>query len=147
MRALGREGSRRTIRGAFWWRLLGSPLSSDEPADTLRAALWKLVRGASGAQMPDAAELSRRYVDVLAENLGQPGFREVIVGVHDIDSRRDLVGAVVSTQRRARFEERRPSAGPREAELVDFTGVQRQLVVDFLTGACRLPVATAAWPI
>jgi hypothetical protein len=113
----------------------------------LGTAMWKVVRGETGAMMPDSAELSRRYVDVLAENLGQPGFREVIVAVHDIDSRRDLVGAVVSPQRRARFEERRPSAGPREAELVDFTGVQRELVVDFLDGACRVPVATAAWPI
>jgi hypothetical protein len=86
-RAVFRDGSRRSVRGAFWWRLLGAPLTPEEPAHTLTAALWKLVRGASGAQMPDHAELSRRYVDVLAENLGQPGFREVVVAVHDIDSR------------------------------------------------------------
>ena len=146
-RAVFRDGSRRSVRGAFWWRLLGAPLTPEEPAHTLTAALWKLVRGASGAQMPDHAELSRRYVDVLAENLGQPGFREVVVAVHDIDSRRDLIGAMIGGGRRARFDERRPAAGPREAEIVDFAGAHRDLVVDFLSGALRLPVATAAWPM
>lgn len=146
-RAFAREGSRRSVRGAFWWRLLGAPLAPEEPARTLTAGLWKQVRGASGAQMPDDAELGRRYVDVLAENLGQPGFREVIVAVHDIDSRRDLIGAIVGGSRRARFDERRPAAGPREAEVVDFAGSERDLVVDFLSGALRLPVATAPWPM
>jgi hypothetical protein len=37
--------------------------------------------------------------------------------------------------------------GPREAEVVDFTGPQSELVVDFLVGGFRLPVATAAAPI
>ncbi len=146
-RATSGAGSRRGFRGAFWWRLIGTPLGAEEPGATLTAALWKQVRGASGAQMPDRDDLSRRYVDVLSENLGQPGFREVLVAVHDIDSRRDLVGAIVSPARRARFEERRPGSGPREAELVDFTGTQRDLVVDFLAGALRLPVATAPWPL
>jgi hypothetical protein len=147
IRASSRDGSRRRFRGAFWWRLLGAPLSSEEPGATLTAALWKLVRGASGAQMPDRSEMSRRYVDVLAENLGQPGFRELLVAVHDVDSRRDLVGAVVAESRRARFDERRPAAGPREAEVVDFSGVQRELVVDFLAGALRVPVATEPFPM
>ena len=122
-------------------------MAPDEPGATLTGTLWKLVRGASGAQMPDRDEMSRRYVDILSENLGQPGFREVLVAVHDVDSRRDLVGAVISDQRRARFEERRPAMGPREAEIVDFTGPQRGLVVDFLSGALRLPVATPAWAL
>jgi hypothetical protein len=30
---------------------------------------------------------------------------------------------------------------------VDFAGAHRDLVVDFLSGALRLPVATAAWPM
>ena len=147
VRTTWREPSRRRFGGAFWWRLLGAPLSPGEPGGTLTAELWKLVRGASGAQMPDREEMSRRYVDVLTENLGQPGFREVLVAVHDIDSRRDLVGALLAESRRARFDERRLAMGPREAEIVDFSGAQRGLVVDFLSGALRLPVATAPWPV
>ena len=38
--------------------------------------LWRLVRGASGEPRPAAAEIGRRYVDVLTDNFGQPGFRE-----------------------------------------------------------------------
>jgi hypothetical protein len=147
VRAAADERSGRGLSGAFWWRLLGAPLSTEQPGGTLMAALWKQIRGASGAQMPDPAEVSRRYVDVLAENLGQPGFREVLIAVHDLDARRDIVGAIVSDTRRTRFDERRAGGGPREAEVVDFTGAQRELVADFLTGALRLPVATSPWPI
>jgi hypothetical protein len=139
------DRSRRGFSGALWWRLIGAPLRPEEPGDLLTSTLWKLVRGASGAQMPEPAEVGRRYGDVLSENLGQPGFRELLVAVHDIDARRDLVGALVSTPRRARVNERRPGAGPREAELIDFAGPQRELVVDFLAGALRLPVATDPW--
>jgi hypothetical protein len=147
VRAAMRESSRRRFGGAFWWRLFGAPLAAEEPGATLTGALWKLVRGASGAPAPGADEISRRYVDVLAENLGQPGFRELLVGVHDVDARRDLVGVVIADANRGRFDERRPAGGPREAEIIDFTGPQRELVVDFLAGALRLPVASAAWPM
>ena len=39
------------------------------------------------------------------------------------------------------------AGGPREAEIVDFTGPQRGLLVDLLQGALRLPVATAPEPV
>ena len=67
-----------------------------EPAGTLVEALWALVRGASNEPRPAAREIGRRYVDVLTDNFGQPGFHEVIVAVHDLDGRRDLVGAVLA---------------------------------------------------
>jgi hypothetical protein len=142
VRASRQERSRRRWTGAFWWQLLGSPLEAEEPAATLVDALWGLVRGASSEPRPDASEIGRRYVDTLTDNFGQPGFHEVVVAVHDLDSRRDLVGAVLAAPARAAFEVRRPGADPREAEAVDFTGPQRALVVGFLHGALRLPVAT-----
>ena len=82
-------------------------------------ALWRLVRGASNAPRPAPAEIGRRYVDVLTDNFGQPGFREVLVGVHDLDARRDLVGAVLA-RRRAQRSRRGDGAGPREAEIGGF---------------------------
>jgi hypothetical protein len=147
VRASRQAGGRRRWRGAFWWVLVGSPLSAAEPGSTLVDALWKLVRGASSEPRPRADEIGRRYVDLLTDNLGQPGFREVLVAVHDLDARRDLVGSLLGAHARELFEARRPTGGPREAEIVDFTGPQRGLLVDFLQGALRLPVATAPEPI
>ena len=143
VRALSQERSRRRLSGAFWWRLVGAPLDAAEPAALMVDALWRLVRGASNAPRPAPAEIGRRYVDLLTDNLGQPGFREVLLGLHDLDSRRDLVGALLSPDARHRFEMHRDGPGPREAEVADFNGSERDLVVDFLMGAQQLPVASA----
>jgi hypothetical protein len=141
--AIRSERNRRRVRGAFWWRLLGAPLDPAEPAATMTQVLWQLVRGASNEPRPAAEEIGRRYVDVLADNLGQPGFREVLVAVHDLDGRRDLVGAVLRPQAREAFGERRPAGGVRGAETVDLTGPQRELLLDLLIASWRLPIATA----
>jgi hypothetical protein len=140
VRAARQERARRRLRGAFWWQLVGAPLSAEEPGGTMVDALWRLVRGASHEPRPVQAEIGRRYVDVLTDNFGQPGFRELLVGVHDLDARRDLVGSVLPSHARDAFEARRTGLGPREAEVVDFTGTQRELVVDFLLGALRPPI-------
>ena len=147
VRAAMDDRSGRRMRGGFWWRLVGAPLGGDEPGVTLAAALWRSIRGATAGPTPEVADVGRRYVEVLADNLGQPGFREVVVAVHDLDGRRDLVGAVLGPQARGRFEARRPGSGPREAEAIDFTGPHRDIVVDFLMGGTRLPVATPPWPM
>jgi hypothetical protein len=147
VRAAVEERSRRRFAGGVWWRLLGAPLGADEPGHSLSQALWTLVRGASSTPVPKAEDVGRRYVEVLTDNLGQPGFREVLVAVHDVDSRRDLIGAILAPQARGRFEARRSGGGPREAEIVDFSGPQRNLALDFLLGALRVPVANAPWPV
>jgi hypothetical protein len=140
---LRREPTRRRIKGGFWWRLIGAPLAASEPAGVLLDTLWRLVRGASSEPRPVPSEIGRRYVDILTDNFGQPGFREVLIAVHDVDARRDLVGGVLSSTARGAFEARRaPAFGPRESEAVDFTGPLRNLIVDFLIGAVRLPLAT-----
>jgi hypothetical protein len=141
------EGSRRRVRGAFWWRLLGAPLDAVEPSATLIDALWQLVRGASAEPLAPRADVGRRYVEVLADNFGQPGFREVLIAVHDVDAGRDLVGAVLAAPARTAFEALRAEAGPREAEIVDFTGPQREVVTGFLDAALRLPAVQAPTPV
>jgi hypothetical protein len=140
IRAARSDRTRRRWRGSFWWRLVGSPLEADEPETTLLFALWRLVRGASTEPQPPPAEVGRRYVEILAENLDQPGFRELIVAVHDLDARRDLVGCVLPAASRDAFGGRRLGGGPREAEVVDFAGPAGTLVVDFLKAALRQPV-------
>ena len=51
-RAAAEERSRRRLAGGFWWRLLGSPLGTEEPGRALSHALWTLVRGASSTPVP-----------------------------------------------------------------------------------------------
>jgi hypothetical protein len=147
IRAAWEERSRRRLRGAFWWRLVGAPLGGEEPGGTLVDALWRLVRGASGGTRPDAGEMGRRYVELVGENLGQPGFRELLIAVHDLDARRDIVGAVLGPESGAVFAARRAGAGPREAEAIDLTGAHATLLVDLLHGSLRLPVATPPQPV
>lgn len=142
-RAYRDERSRRRRTGAFWWRLLGSPIDAREPAALFVETIWELVRGASNEPRPAPEEIGRRYVDLLVDNFGQPGFHELILAVHDIDGRRDLVCGVLDASSRAAFETRQPGPGPREAEIVDFTGPQRELLTAFLSASLRLPLVTA----
>jgi hypothetical protein len=143
LRARRGERSRRRAKGALWWRVLSHPLDSSEPEGVFKDALWRITRGASNTARADAG---RRYVELLMENFGQPGFREVMLAVHDLDARRDLVAAVLAPEWRQSFAQRRVGAGPREAEmcdLVDGRELDRGLVMDFVSGAVRLPVASA----
>jgi hypothetical protein len=145
--AIRAERSRRRVRGAFWWQIAGTPLDGAEPGATMVDALWRQVRGASNEPRPAPGEIGRRYVDLLADNFGQPGFREVVVAVHDVDGRRDLVGAVLPPQSREAFLGRTQRFGAREAEMIDLTGTQRELLVDLIAGSLRLPVAMPAHPV
>ncbi len=146
-RAVQAERSRRRMRGAFWWRLFGAPLEPTQPAALLVEALWQHVRGASSELRPARDEVGRRYVELLADNFGQPGFHEVLVAVHDLDARRDLVGAILPPAAREAFSGRETPDVSRESEAVDLTGPLRVLLADFLIGAQRLPVATAPHPV
>ena len=65
--------------------------------------LWNLIRGAAPIAVPSRRDLGRKYVELLAENLGQPGFRDCCVVAHDLDARRDLVFAQLSQAQRSRF--------------------------------------------
>jgi hypothetical protein len=148
--AMWREQSRRRISGAFWWRLFASPLDATEPAATSLDTIWRLVRGASSDTRAALPEVGRRYVDVLADNFGQPGFHEIILAVHDLDARQDLVGAVLAAESRAEFESPRDGSEP-DGAFVDLTGPQRETLAGFLVGAFRLPIvnepATVAFPL
>ena len=79
--------------------------------------MWDLVRGAAQLKQPTPAELGRRYTELLTENLGQPGFRELLITVHDADAHRDLVFALVARRAAARAgsaaDQRRGRGAPR----------------------------------
>jgi hypothetical protein len=142
-RARRARPSRRRVSGGVWWQLVGAPIDAGEPASTLVDAVWTMVRGAATGQAPANADVGRRYVELLSDNFGQPGFCEVVVAVHDLDARRDLAFAVIPDSRSASFAERRPVGGVREAEAVNLIAAMRDYVADLIAAGAELPGVTA----
>jgi predicted acylesterase/phospholipase RssA len=137
-----RDGRRR--RGPFWWRIVGSPLSAAPAVEQCWAVMWDLVRGAARLKPPTRVDLARRYAELLVDNLGQPGFRELFLAVHDLDARRDLVFAFVAEPRR-RDLVRRPTseeADARRAEVLDLAGVSRDHLADAVAASLAIPLGT-----
>jgi hypothetical protein len=139
----GRRRTRRDLAEPLW-RMIGAPLSASSAFDTFAVELWRLIKGAAPLQQPRDAELSHQYLELLSENLGQPGFRELLLVVHDLDARHDLVFAFLNSQHRTRFFTRPPLAGQtaRGAEAFDLSAVARDHAVDALRAALALPIAT-----
>jgi hypothetical protein len=95
-------------------------------------------------QQPTRLDLSRRYAELLADNLGQPGFRELILLAHDLDARHDVVFALLDEPWRRPFFLRRAASGldRRSSEAVDLAGAGRDHLLDALAAAMSLPAAT-----
>jgi hypothetical protein len=136
-----RATTRRRGTGPWWWRLIGAPLDAHAARERIVDALWGLIRGAAPLARPEPKALGRRYTEVLAESLGQPGFRELILVVHDIETRSDLVAALLAPAYRREFMARRPGR-ERRAEALDLAGIGRDHAVDVVCGALSLPVGT-----
>ena len=138
-----RRGPRRRVSRGLLWRLIGHPLTSAQACDTFAGQLWSLIRGAAPLQRPRNAELGKKYIELLADNLGQPGFRELLLVVHDLDARQDLVAAFLRDQHRPRFFGRLLGAGTaRAGEALDLAGVAREHAIDVMAAALTLPVGT-----
>jgi hypothetical protein len=138
------SGRPRRHRGPFWWRMVRPPLSSAEAADQCWAVMWSLLQGAASLKKPPSRELARRYTDLVAENLGQPGFRELVLVIHDLDARHDLVFALVAESRRRNLI-RRPTiheSEARRAEVFDLCGVAREYLADVVAAALTIPVVS-----
>ena len=140
----GVQSGDRRLRGGAWWRIVRAPLDSGVVIAQCWHALWDLIRGAAHLAEPPAAELAQRYADMLAENIGQPGYRELVIVAHDVDAHRDLVFALVAEGRRRELV-RRPTneaADARRAEVFDLAGVDRPHLADAIAAALTLPIAT-----
>ena len=135
---------RRRARGGLWWELLGSPLDRSFAAKAFTRELWSVVCGSSAAAQPAAAELGERYAQLLGENMGQPGFRELLLLVHDLDGRRDFVAALLAEPyRRPFFVRRRDEQGAeRHLETLDLADTGRRHLVDMLVASLSLPAVT-----
>jgi len=135
-----RQGSRHVAPG--WASLLGAPLEAASPIAATTTALWELIRGAAPLPSPTSREISRKYAEMLAENVGQPGFRELLLVAHDLDARRDVSFSLLGEPYRGRVFGRRGDADRRDADAIDLAGAGRDHVLDALAGALSLPLGT-----
>jgi hypothetical protein len=153
--------TRRRSRWGFVSRLFGGPLSPASLADRCASELWHLIRGAAPVPTPSRTELGRRYLELLTDNLEQPGFRELLVTVHDLDAQRDLVFALLNVRLRPRFFTRVSAAvgarqqeaalggraaepldtSSRQIEAFDLAGTARDHVLDAMDAALAVPLA------
>ncbi|MSO45780.1 MAG: hypothetical protein EXQ59_03300 [Acidobacteria bacterium] len=128
---------RRRTGSGWWWDVLGAPMDVHAARETFAGALWQLLRG--GAQGAHPPTIGRRYSDALSENLGQPGFRELMVVATDLDARRDVVGALLLEPYRREFLQPRPDR-ERQAEAIDLAGAGRDHAFDLLAAGLTPPV-------
>ena len=83
--------------------------------------------------------MGRRYADVLAESLGQPGFRELMMIATDLDARRDIVAALLREPFRREFTAPRPGR-ERRSEVLDLAGAGREHALDVMAAALTPPL-------
>jgi hypothetical protein len=131
---------RRRVRGSFLWKALGAPLDADAPLAHVTRSFWQAIRGAAPIAQPQPADLSRRYGELLADSLGQPGYRELLIAVHDLDARRDLVFALLGEPYRSGFggDSSTAAGRRRQEELVDLAALGRDHLVDAVAGALAI---------
>jgi hypothetical protein len=79
-------------------------LDAGRGSERLRRALWTIARGPTlSAAPPLGPELGKRYVALAAENLGQPGFRELILRTADLETGIVLPFVLLKDEHRAAF--------------------------------------------
>ena len=141
---LVRGGGKRRDDAPIWWRIVGAPLSASGATRAVMGRLWQLVGGAAGARRPGRVEFGRVYPELLRDNIGQPGFRELLLTVHDLDMRRDLVFALLGERYRRDFFRAGDGTGGdrRLSEAFDLAGVSRDHLVNAGLAGVTLPVAT-----
>jgi hypothetical protein len=133
--------TRRRASGMWWWRIAGAPLDGRAARELFVETIWGLIRGAAPLARPDRLALGRRYSEVLAESLGQPGFRELLIVTHDLETHGDLVAALLRDSYRREFMARRPGR-ERRAEALDLAGIGRDHAIDVVCGALTLSLGT-----
>jgi len=130
----------RRSAGSKLWALLGAPIDARPAITAAVETVWRLLKGGASIQTPKADDLSRRFAELLTENLGQPGFRELLLVVHDLDANRDLVfGLVREPFRRALFPSPGGVSATRRAEAHDLGAGTQGFLTDVVAAALTLP--------
>jgi hypothetical protein len=98
--------------------------------ERLRRGLWEIARGAAlSTGPPSEGELGKRFVALAAENLGQPGFREMVLRTADLDTGGSLAFLLLEEEHRETFAAKR-GRGARAR------GDERLGAVDLLAPGC-----------
>jgi hypothetical protein len=125
-----------------------SVLDAGQARRRLARGLWEIARGSAvSGSAPSAADLGRRYVSLLSDNLGQPGFRELVLRATDLDTGAALPFVLLREPWRSRFAQGRGKAPRSRLEglpgAVDLTapGYDALLFEAVLTGLLPPPVA------
>ena len=136
--ARSQRQTRRRAAGNPWWDVAGTPFDATRAIRVFSETLWQLIRGASRDPRPPQ-DSGRRYADVLAEGLGQPGFRELMIVATDLDAHGDVVAALLREPYRRDFVA--PRIGrERRAEAFDLAGAGREHALDIMAAALTPPV-------
>jgi len=93
--------------------LFESFLDAAPAVSRLRQALSDLSRVGSARPSADA-EIGKRYVDIVDENLGQPGFRELVVRAADLDAGEILPFVLLAEPHRTAYLQARAQAARSE---------------------------------
>jgi hypothetical protein len=130
----GSGGLRRVRARAWWHKAAGAPVDARSARNAFADDIWQVLRGATNVERPASPALSRRYSEVLVENLGQPGFRELMLIATDLDSRRDVVAALLKEPHRRTFVAPRDDR-ERQSEALDLAGTGREHVFDLVAAS------------
>jgi hypothetical protein len=135
-----RAPARRRAASGWWWRLIEGPIDVTAARAAFAHVIGQLVGVAPGGKAVSLAALGPRYTSVLAENLGQPGFRELLLVTTDLDTRQDLVGALLREPYRGAFIAPRQGR-ERDAEVLDLAGPDGAHALALLGAALTPPLA------
>ena len=131
------QGRRRAL-GTPWSGIAGAPFDASAAIGVFSQTIWQLIRGASRDPQPPP-DSGRRDADVVADSLGQPGFRELMIVATDLDARGDVVAALLREPYRRDFIAPRPGR-ERRAEAFDLAGAGREHALDLMAAALTPPV-------
>ena len=134
---------RRRAQGPWWWRLAGAPFDAVGARELFAGAIWDLIRGAAQIPRPAKDALGRRYSEALHENLGHPGYGELLLIATDLDARRDVVAALLREPYRGEFLAHQ-SPPERRAEVLDLAGIGRDHALDIMAAAMTPPLLCEA---
>lgn len=128
----------RRRHGRVWWRLLSPPVNSSGFAAAATSALWDLLRGGASLARPKSADISRRLTELLTGGAGQPGHRDLLLTVHDLDARRDLVFGLLQGDAGRRLFPGAAGSPLRRTEAFDLSGPAGAVLLDVIAGALTL---------
>ena len=107
------------------------------------------ARGGAG-EAARRRRAGRRYIELVTENLGQPGFRELVLAVHDLDAPRSGIragerrAAARRWSRRAATAEARGQRGRRSSICRAWRAI---ICADVVAAAMTVPVVSEPHPI